>query len=103
MSSITWNSARLEVIVDAEAEQVGGEPVGGAGHREAAVREVEVKPLGLGRPMRREADFDAGAGGPADAAARLRQVAGAVHGQAADGEAGGAVHQRIADGDAGAA
>src|ERR1700728_938626 len=78
---------RLEVIVDAEPDQVGAQAVRRTRYREAPVGEVEVEPLGFGRPVRYEADFDAGAGGPAGAGARLRQVAGAVDAQLADREA----------------
>jgi len=49
----------LEMIIDTQAQQVRGQPIGGAGDREGAVRQIEVKPFGLGRPMLGQADFTA--------------------------------------------
>src|ERR1700733_13125108 len=93
----------LEVIIDAKPQQVGGQPIGGAGDRERAICQIEVEPFGLGRPVRCEADFGTCACSPAGAGPGLRQVAGAVHVQAAIGKACGGEQQHIADGDAGAA
>src|ERR1700684_117561 len=65
---------RLEIVIDAQAQQVRGQPIGGAGDREGAVRQIEVEPFGLGRPMRGQADFAAEASRPARHGPGLRQV-----------------------------
>jgi hypothetical protein len=53
------------MIVEPEPQQVRGEAVICCGHREIAIFEIEVKPLGFGRPVSREAKFGAEAGDPA--------------------------------------
>src|SRR5271167_78054 len=78
-----------EAIIDAEPQQVGGKAVGGAGHRERSAGEIEVEPLGLSRPMRRKADFEAAAGHPAEVGFVFREIHG-IDAEVAVGEAGGA-------------
>jgi len=60
----------LKVVVDPEAHQVGLKPIVGSGNRKRAVRQVELEPLGFGRPARGETDLDAKSGRPADAGSR---------------------------------
>jgi len=63
--------ATLKMIVESEPHQVRGETVIRSRHREAAIVEIEIKPLGFTRPMSREAYLGAKAGGPAHAGMAL--------------------------------
>src|SRR5277367_541588 len=93
----------LEVIIDAEPQEIGGEAVAGAGYREVAIGVVEIQPLRLRRPVWREADLGAAAGDPAEAGMAFRQVSGGLRSQAAISETGGTVDEHIVDRDTGAA
>lgn len=61
----------LKMIVESEPHQVRGETVIRCGHGEVAIAEIEIKPLGFGRPVWREAYFGAEAYDPAQAAMAL--------------------------------
>ena len=59
------------MIVESEPHQVRGETVIRRGHGEVAIVEIEIKPLGFGRPMLREAYLGAEAYDPAQAGMAL--------------------------------
>src|SRR5437763_5687374 len=69
-----FDALRSEPVIHAEAQQVRGQPVVGAGQNVALIAEIEIKIFDLGRPMRREADFDAAARGPARVRVLLGQA-----------------------------
>src|SRR5262245_65228250 len=92
---------RSEPVVHAQPKNGRLEAVAGAGQRVALVRQVDVEILGLGRPIRREADLEAGAGRPADMSVALGKAVD-LDLAAAEGETNGAVEQHVVEGDAGA-
>ena len=59
------------MIVESEPNQVRGEAVVRCGHGEAAIVEIEIKPLGFSRPILREAYLGAEAYDPAQAGMAL--------------------------------
>lgn len=63
--------ATLKMIVEPEPHQVRGETVIRGRHREVAIGEIEIKPLGFARPMLREAYLGAETDDPADAGMAL--------------------------------
>src|ERR1041384_7442843 len=54
-----------EPIVHAEAEDIGLKAVLDPGQHIALVGQLDIEIFGLGRPVRRQADLDAAADGPA--------------------------------------
>jgi hypothetical protein len=66
------------------------------------IGEIEIEPLGFGRPVLREADLDAEAGDPAKAGMAFRKISGLGAGQFAIAEARGAEDRHVIDREAGA-
>src|SRR5664279_4252876 len=94
-------TGRSEVIVDAEAQDVGAVAIVHAGDRKPAIRQVHVQIFAFDRPGWRDAIFRADAAGPARHDVALDRAAGLAL-QVAIGEAERAVDQEIIEGVAGA-
>lgn len=94
---------QLKPIIESEPNQIGSEPVVRRGHREVAiVVEIEIEPLGLGRPMLRECHFSAEPCGPAEDGMTLRRTEGRTAGQFAVSQSGTAEYEDVVHGKAGA-
>ena len=94
-----------ETAVDVETDQCRGEAVIGAGHREAAIDQIEIEPFSLCRPARRDENLSTLAlvvepKLACSSSSKARQVFMA---QITVGQAGGAVDKDVVEGDPGAA
>src|SRR5450759_3009604 len=69
-------TCRSEVIIDAEAQDVGAVAVVHAGDRKSAIRQVHIQIFAFDRPGRRDAIFRADAAGPARHDVALDRAAG---------------------------
>src|SRR5688572_866013 len=91
-----------EPVVYAEAEHARLEPVLHAGEHVATILEPYIEVLGAGRPVRRQADLDAAADGPAEMALRLGEGP-EIDAPAAIGQTAGRVDEHVVHRIAGAA
>src|SRR6185312_2526908 len=97
----TRRSRASEVVVHAEAQVARAQAVVVAGQRERAAAEICIEIFDARRPVRRKADFHAGAQRPAEQSVRLSDSE-LFCPEVAVAEAEGAVHQDVVHGVAGA-